>query len=143
MARNLVVLQGGLTSKKRREAKQRLADIPDKQERLVLATGRFAGEGFDDSRLDTLFLALPVSWKGTLIQYAGRLHRKHQAKTDVLIFDYVDRNVGMLGRMFDKRKRGYRNMGYRVSDFDTTEPPDDDYVIEYDPAALNEADDFA
>jgi len=85
---------------------------PDNEERLVLATGRYIGEGFDDARLDTLFLALPVSWKGTLIQYAGRLHRLHPDKTEVHIYDYVDRNVPMLARMFDKRLRGYRAMGY-------------------------------
>jgi superfamily II DNA or RNA helicase len=79
---------------------------------LGLATGRFAGEGFDDPRLDTLFLALPVSWKGTLIQYAGRLHRQSPEKTEVRIYDYVDASVPLLERMFQKRLRGYRAMGY-------------------------------
>ena len=91
---------------------QRLATIPDDEERLVLATGRYIGEGFDDTRLDTLFLALPVSWKGTLIQYAGRLHRLHPEKTEVRIYDYVDRDVPMLARMFEKHLRGYRAIGY-------------------------------
>lgn len=77
----------------RREVKRQLAAIPEAEERLILATGRYIGEGFDDARLDTLFLALPVSWKGTLIQYAGRLHRLHPAKQEVRIFDYVDREV--------------------------------------------------
>jgi hypothetical protein len=90
----------------------RLATIPDDEERLVLATGRYIGEGFDDARLDTLFLALPVSWKGTLIQYAGRLHRLHPEKAEVRIYDYVDRDVPMLARMFEKRLRGYRAIGY-------------------------------
>ena len=81
--------------------------------RLVLATGRFVGEGFDDARLDTPFLAMPVSWKGTLVQYAGRLHRKHHTKTEVRNVDYVDRNVPMLTTMFEKRIRGYRAIGYR------------------------------
>ncbi len=114
VARNLVVLHGGMSSKKRRVLAERLAEIPDDEERLLLATGRFIGEGFDDARLDTLFLAMPVAWKGTLIQYAGRLHRKHGNKTDVRIFDYVDRDVPMLSRMFEKRLKGYRAMGYRV-----------------------------
>ncbi len=65
-------------------------------DRGQLATGRFAGEGFDDARLDTLFLAMPASWKGTIIQYAGCLHRLHRAKTEVRVFDYVDRDVPML-----------------------------------------------
>jgi superfamily II DNA or RNA helicase len=89
-----------------------LADLPDDEERLVLATGRYVGEGFDDARLDTLFLALPVSWKGTLMQYAGRLNRLHPRKSEVRIFDYVDSQVPMLRRMFEKRLRGYRAIGY-------------------------------
>ena len=111
-ARHLVVLQGGMSAKERRAAKDQLAAIPDDEERLVLATGRYIGEGFDDARLDTLFLALPVSWKGTLVQYTGRLHRLHPGKTEVRIFDYVDREVPMLLRMFEKRLRGYRAIGY-------------------------------
>ena len=110
--RHLVVLQGGMSAKERRGARERLAAIPNREERLVLATGRCIGEGFDDARLDTLFLALPVSWKGTLIQYTGRLHRLHPGKAEVRIFDYVDRGVPILLRMFEKRLRGYRAIGY-------------------------------
>jgi superfamily II DNA or RNA helicase len=95
LARHVIVLQGGMSTK------ERLAAIPDAEERLVLATGRYIGEGFDDARLDTLFLALPVSWKGTLIQYTGRLHRLHPAKKEFRIFDYVDRDVPMLLWMFE------------------------------------------
>jgi len=90
----------------------RLARIPDKEPRLVIATGRYVGEGFDDARLDTLFLTMPVSWKGTLVQYAGRLHRLHPGKTEVRIYDYVDREVPIFLRMFEKRVRGYRAIGY-------------------------------
>ncbi len=110
--RNLVVLHGGRTPKKGRLPMARLADIPDGEEFLVLATGRYAGEGFDDARLDTLFLAMPISWRGTLVQYAGRLHRVHRRKTEVRIFDYVDRDVAVLRRMFEKRLRTYRAIGY-------------------------------
>ena len=78
----------------------------------MLATGRYVGEGFDDPRLDTLLLALPVSWKGTLVQYTGRLHRLHPGKTEVRIYDYVDREVPMLLRMFERRLRGYRAIAY-------------------------------
>jgi superfamily II DNA or RNA helicase len=109
---NLIVLQGGRSAKRRRDDLNQLAAIPDNEERLVLATGRYIGEGFDDARLDTLFLALPVSWKGTLIQYAGRLHRLHPDKTEVRIYDYVDSGVPMLARMFERRLRGYRAIGY-------------------------------
>jgi superfamily II DNA or RNA helicase len=116
VARHVVVLHGGMSPKRRREVAARLAAIPDGEERLLLATGRFIGEGFDDTRLDTLFLALPVAWRGTLVQYAGRLHRKHLGKDEVRVYDYVDRGVPMLARMFEKRRLGYRSMGYRIAD---------------------------
>jgi superfamily II DNA or RNA helicase len=129
-------------AKQRRGALDQLASIPDTEERLVLSTGRFIGEGFDDARLDTLFLTMPISWKGTLVQYAGRLHRNHQGKTDVRIFDYVDVQVPMLARMFEKRIRGYVAMGYQRKDFEIASPGDirNDYVIEYDQEALRLAD---
>jgi superfamily II DNA or RNA helicase len=91
---------------------RQLESIPDTAERLVLATGRYIGEGFDNARLDTLFLAMPVSWKGTLIQYSGRLHRLHPSKTEVRVYDYVDLQVPMLLRMFEKRLPTYRAIGY-------------------------------
>jgi superfamily II DNA or RNA helicase len=109
---HLVVLKGGMGVKERRAVVARLAELPDHEERLILATGRYIGEGFDDTRLDTLFLAFPVSWKGTLLQYAGRLHRLHPKKTEVQTYDYADINVPMLHRMFDKRLRTYRALGY-------------------------------
>jgi superfamily II DNA or RNA helicase len=101
-----------MTPSERHEVAVRLARIPDKEPRLVIATGRYVGEGFDDARLDTLFLTMPVSWKGTLVQYAGRLHRLHPGKTEVRIYDYVDREVPIFLRMFEKRVRGYRAIGY-------------------------------
>ena len=118
---NLIILRGGMKTRDRRAAIEQLSTIPETEERLVLATGQFIGEGFDDARLDTLFLAMPVSWRGTLVQYAGRLHRAHNAKTDVRMIDYVDRNVPMLANMFDKRMKGYRAMGYSVGDQTPTE----------------------
>ena len=81
---------------------------------MLLATGRYIGEGFDDSRLDTLFLTLPVSWQGTIAQYVGRLHRLHDGKTEVRVYDYADLNVPMLARMFDRRCAGYEAVGYTV-----------------------------
>ena len=117
--RHIVVLRGGRSAKQRREIEEQLASIPDDEERLLLATGRYIGEGFDDARLDTLFLALPVSWKGTLVQYAGRLHRLHPGKREVRIIDYVDSKVPMLARMFERRRVGYRAMGYREDGSET------------------------
>lgn len=111
---HIVVLRGGRSGKERRMVQKRLNSIPFDQERLLLATGRYIGEGFDDARLDTLFLALPVSWKGTLVQYAGRLHRVHPGKKEVRIIDYVDGKVPMFSRMFEKRRVGYRAMGYQL-----------------------------
>jgi len=146
-ARHLVVLQGGMSAKERREATAQLAAIPANEERLVLATGRYIGEGFDDARLDTLFLALPVSWKDTLIQYTGRLHRLHPGKTEVRIFDYVDREVAMLLRMFEKRLRGYRAIGYARGEAPLGYAEViEEAVIEYDEEAFRspgQADDFA
>jgi very-short-patch-repair endonuclease len=91
-----------------------LSTIPDNEERVLLATGRYIGEGFDEARLDTLFLTLPVSWRGIIVQYAGRLHRLHHRKREVRIYDYADLNVPMLAKMFDRRCRGYEAVGYRI-----------------------------
>jgi len=93
---------------------RKLNEVPEGEERLLLATGRYLGEGFDDARLDTLFLTMPISWKGTLAQYAGRLHRLHAHKKDVQIYDYADLNVPMLEKMFKRRLNGYRLIGYAV-----------------------------
>ena len=115
--RNLVVLAGGMTTTERRAAEERLKR-PDTEERLVLATGRYLGEGFDDASLDTLFLTMPISWKGTLAQYVGRLHREHHAKREVVVYDYVDAGVPMLARMALKRQSGYRSLGYEIASSD-------------------------
>jgi len=106
----LVTLHGDVTPRRRREALAHLADGP----RLVLATGRFIGEGFDDPRLDTLLLAMPIAWKGTVVQYAGRLHRPHPGKSELRIYDYVDSQVPVLRRMFAKRVKAYQAMDYAL-----------------------------
>ena len=90
--------------------------IPDHAEKAILATGRYLGEGFDDERLDTLFLTMPISWRGTLSQYAGRLHRIHDSKNEAVIYDYVDFEVPVLARMYDRRIKGYRAIGYEIED---------------------------
>jgi superfamily II DNA or RNA helicase len=110
-AKNIVVLRGGMSAKDRKVAQAALS-VDDNEERLILATGRYIGEGFDDARLDTLFLTMPIAWKGTLAQYVGRLHRQHDGKTDVLVVDYVDSAVPVLARMAAKRRTGYRALGY-------------------------------
>ncbi len=109
-----VVLRGGLGRRGLCEALGRLAATPPDRKPLLLATGRFVGEGFDDSRLDTLFVTLPVSWHGTVAQYVGRLHRFHEGKREVRVYDYADLEVPMLSRMFERRCRGYEAVGYTI-----------------------------
>ncbi len=116
LVRHVVVLRGGMGTKRREALAERIRSIPDHEQRLLIATGRYIGEGFDDARLDTLFLAMPISWRGTLHQYAGRLHRRHENKSVVQIYDYVDRRVPMLARMYERRLAGYRAIGYRIGD---------------------------
>jgi superfamily II DNA or RNA helicase/very-short-patch-repair endonuclease len=111
---HLFPLRGGARSRKTRSLMAELAAVPDDEERVLLATGRYIGEGFDDARLDTLFLTLPVSWRGTIAQYVGRLHRRHDRKREVRVYDYADLNVPMLARMFDRRCRGYEAVGYTI-----------------------------
>ena len=91
-----------------------LASVPESESRVILATGSYIGEGFDDARLDTLFLAMPISWKGTLQQYVGRLHRLHDNKRFVQVYDYVDNYVLMLARMYERRLKGYAAIGYVI-----------------------------
>jgi superfamily II DNA or RNA helicase len=110
--KQVVVLSGQGKKSERKHELQYLADLPSEEECLVVATGKYIGEGFDDSRLDTLFLVMPISWKGTLEQYVGRLHREHLNKNEVRVYDYVDLNVPVLNKMYQKRLKGYRSMGY-------------------------------
>jgi superfamily II DNA or RNA helicase len=110
---NLIVLSGGMGQKQRKEA---LSKLQNKGSRLLLATGRYLGEGFDDDRLDTMFLAMPISWKGTLAQYAGRLNRVRPGKTELTIYDYADLDVPMLKGMFQRRVLGYKQLGYSIND---------------------------
>jgi superfamily II DNA or RNA helicase len=112
--KHVVALRAGMGKKQRHAIHERLAAIPRDEGRVILATGKYVGEGFDDPRLDTLFLTLPVSWRGTVAQYAGRLHRLYDGKRDVRIYDYADLNVPMLARMFDRRCRGYEAIGYTI-----------------------------
>ena len=111
---HLIVLRGGMSRKELDGVNGRMAAIPNTEERVLLATGRYVGEGFDDARLDTLFLTLPVSWHGTIAQYVGRLHRLYDSKREVRVYDYADLNVPMLSRMFDRRCNGYEAVGYTI-----------------------------
>ncbi len=110
--KNVIVMVGGQNTKKRAAIKLQLETVPEHEERIIIATGRYIGEGFDDKRLDTLFLTMPISWHGTLAQYAGRLHRNHANKKEVVVYDYVDCQVPMLAKMAEKRMKGYAKIGY-------------------------------
>jgi superfamily II DNA or RNA helicase len=112
-AKNVIVLRGGMGARDSRVTSEALQTVSDEDERVLVATGRYLGEGFDDARLDTLFLTMPISWRGTLAQYAGRLHRSHASKREVVIYDYVDENEPMLAKMATRREAGYRSLGYR------------------------------
>ncbi len=111
---DVITLVGGMGVKTTRETLQRISDTPSDKQLTLVATGKYIGEGFDEPRLDTLFLAMPISWKGTLQQYAGRLHRLFENKDEVQIYDYVDINVRMLERMYHKRLSGYAAIGYKA-----------------------------
>ena len=110
---NVIVLRGGMGVRERRAVDTAL-EASQGKERLILATGRYLGEGFDDPRLDTLFLTMPISWKGTLAQYLGRLHRDYRGKNEVIVYDHVDTDVSVLARMASKRQTGYHSLGYSV-----------------------------
>ena len=124
---NVISLTGGNTPKKSREILQSVADIPPDEPFILVATGKYAGEGFDMPRLDTLFLTMPISWKGTLQQYAGRLHRLYDGKKEVQVYDYVDIHVAMLEKMYQKRLKGYASIGYKAKG--TPQPMEDVHAI--------------
>ncbi len=108
------MLHGRMKAKERQAIIKALAELPEDAPHILLASAQLVGEGFDHAPLDTLILTLPISWTGTLQQYAGRLHREHASKTDILIYDYVELDHPQLYRMWEKRQRGYRAMGYQV-----------------------------
>ena len=112
----LTVLHGGVKTKKRKEILQELAHSSQDKKKAILSTGAYIGEGFDDPRLDTLFITMPISFKGKLVQYAGRLHRDYPGKKDVQVYDYVDKEVSVLWNMYQKRLKTYKNIGYFVKE---------------------------
>lgn len=113
--KHVVTLTGEGSSREKREALQRLQDIPSEEPLVIAATGKYVGEGFDYPRLDTLFLALPISWKGLVAQYVGRLHREYDGKRDVRIYDYIDIHEPLCDSMYRKRLKGYAAIGYKIT----------------------------
>jgi len=112
--KNIITLFGTASAKLRRETMEKLQAIPADEPLVIVATGKYVGEGFDYPRLDTLFLALPIAWKGKVAQYAGRLHRNYPGKNEVQIYDYVDIHVPVLENMYQKRLKGYAAIGYKI-----------------------------
>jgi len=111
---NIFVMRGGMGKKQRDAMTSAISALAEDQRRLIIATGRYIGEGFDDALLDTLFLAMPISWRGTLQQYVGRLHRIHKNKRVVRVYDYVDTSVPALTRMHERRLKAYKAVGYTI-----------------------------
>ena len=124
--KNVISLTGAGTTREKQEAMQRLQTIPDSEQLVIVATGKYIGEGFDYPRLDTLFLALPISWKGLLTQYAGRLHREYEGKKDVRIYDYIDIHEPICDSMYRKRLKGYAAIGYKT--INTAQPTLFDHI---------------
>lgn len=111
---NVITLIGADKAREKRRKLEFLQSIPFNEPLIIVATGKYVGEGFDCPRLNTLFLAHPISWKGTLAQYAGRLHREYEGKQDVLIYDYIDIRVPFFESMYQKRLKGYASIGYSI-----------------------------
>ena len=109
---DVITLTGAMSDREKKEEIDNLQSIPIESNIVIVATGKFVGEGFDEPRLDTLFLAMPISWKGTLQQYVGRIHRLYENKNEVQVYDYVDVHVRVLEKMYQKRIKGYSTMGY-------------------------------
>lgn len=115
--KRLIIFKGGMGKKERNKQKELMkTDSPD-ESRLIIATGKYIGEGFDDPELDTLFITMPISWKGTLQQYVGRLHRNLANKKEVIVYDYADINIPVLKRMYEKRLAGYKALGYMIKNY--------------------------
>ena len=118
--RHVVALTGSGAAKEKREVLQRLQNISSEEPLVIIATGKYIGEGFDYPKLDTLFLAVPISWKGLVAQYAGRLHREYAGKKDVRIYDYIDIHEPVCDSMYRKRLKGYAAIGYKILAKDQT-----------------------
>ena len=112
--KHVITLVGSESAKEKRQKMEYLQNIPPSEPLVIVATGKYVGEGFDYPRLDTLFLALPVSWKGIVAQYAGRLHREYPGKKEVRVYDYIDIRVPMCDVMYKRRLHGYASVGYQI-----------------------------
>ena len=112
----IILLYVGLKEKARQDVMEKLKNSTPDDKKVIIATGSYIGEGFDEPRLDTLFLTMPRSFKGRIVQYAGRLHRHYMNKQDIRIYDYVDSGISVLLNMFRKRMKTYKMLGYSINE---------------------------
>ncbi|MEG2332550.1 MAG: DEAD/DEAH box helicase family protein [Bacteroides sp.] len=117
--KNVITLVGSESVKDKRMKMERLQNVSTEEALVIIATGKYVGEGFDCPRLDTLFLALPISWKGIVAQYAGRLHRDYPGKKVVQVYDYIDIHIAMCDVMYKRRLKGYASVGYKIQQSDS------------------------
>ena len=125
---NVITLVGSESTKEKRQKMEQLQSIPPSEPLVIVATGKYVGEGFDYARLDTLFLASPIAGKNMVDQYTGRLHREFESKQDVQVYDYIDIRVRVCESMYRKRLKGYASIGYRIRNnemFDSLFPTTD------------------
>ena len=139
---HIITLVGTDSAKAKNKMAESLAAIPQEEKLIIIATGKYIGEGFDYPRLDTLFLASPIAWKGTLAQYAGRLHREYPGKQDVIVYDYVDIHIPVLERMYHKRLTGYAQIGYKALS-SKNEPDKISMIYDYETCVSAMKNDFA
>lgn len=118
----MISIKSLLKQSERKETRERLSSIPESESLIILATGQYVGEGFNCSRLDTLFLAMPIAWDGNVEQYTGRLNRTYDGKNKVTVIDYVDHHIEMFANMYSKRLRTYKRIGYELSQDAKTKP---------------------
>jgi len=111
---SLFILKGGYGKKQIKAIMEAIQDVPPNENKVILATGKYLGEGFDLPSLDTLFLVFPFSWKGMLVQYTGRLNRVHHGKKEIQVYDYVDEQVLVLSKMYRRRLKGYKSIGFSI-----------------------------
>jgi hypothetical protein len=111
---NIIKLTGKMSDKKKRDEIQKISSFNSNENFAVIATGKLIGEGFDEPKLDTLFLAMPIAWKGRVTQYVGRIQRIAKNKKEILIYDYADINIPILDRMYQKRLKTYKKLGYSL-----------------------------
>lgn len=111
---HIFLLQGGRSSKEKDLIREKMKEVPFSETIILVAIGQYIGEGFNYPRLDTMILATPIAWQGNVEQYAGRLHRDYEGKQDVVIYDYVDTHIRVLEKMYHKRLRAYKKIGYEL-----------------------------